>query len=816
MKISRTLLARSLSIAVISAIGYGDSHPWPTPNPATANPVSTSQGLDPNPLTAQQVYPVRSDIIAIEINSGTVIRGKQTRFNRQPGDRLAKTRPAQSSDWVQRKGESLGALVGKNRELIYGFDDLVGQDLTLSAWQNPAKIRIQSSDDPNYRTAQPIVSVHRKMRPRDSAQTDNWKFAWAKTHVLYLKVAKPLRPGKTYRITSPDPHVGPIALSYQPDRARSEAVQVSQLGFRPDDRAKVAFLSTWTGDGGGVQYPVGQRFTVVDGNGQTVFNGTTQRSRSSNEPEDARYQNYNRTNVDVMDFSALNRPGKYRVCVATIGCSFPFEIDQKVWRRAFYTSVRGLYHQRSGIRIGAPYTNYQRPRAFHPDDGVKIFQAKARLADNDQGFLTYPRFEKVIGPTQTQTTLPNAWGGYFDAGDWDRRIQHMEVSRSLIELDELFPDYFRNFNLNLPESGNQLPDIIDEALWNIDFFRRLQAADGGISGGIQSSQYAKQGEASWQETLPVLAYASDPWSSYLYVTGAAQIAVWFDQRDPGRAAIYRNSAIRAMNYAEGHLSQDVNRKKHPVRDARNLAALAMLRMNANGSQADRDKWHKLFVATTVFNDPQADLAKWQSHDQREAAFLYLRLPPSLTKPPLRANINRAFFRTANNMVASGNKSAHKWAKDDDYATIGWGNSLGSPKAITLLRAHYLSQDDRYLKAATLASQFSAGANPLNMVYTTGLGDRSPQHPFIIDQRITGQAPPPGITVYGPLDPKNFPNDWFTKLMKPAIYPNWSQWPTTEAYFDVYPAIAMSEFTVMQSIGPTAYTWGYLAARQSRN
>jgi endoglucanase len=816
MKITCSHVTLSLSIAFVGAICPSYRLSWNGLDDQTAAIAATSQGLVNGKLPVQQVYPVRADIVAIEINSGVVIRGKQNPFKPKFGDQYAKQRPAQTDDWVRRLGQPIGALVGKQRELIYSLDTLSGKDLTISAWRNSEKIRIQSSDDANYKTAQPIKSLHRKMRPRDMAQTGTWKFDWAKTHILYLNLPKLLTAGKTYTITSPDPNVGPIAFTYQPNQARSEAVQVSQLGFRPDDAAKVAFLSTWTGDGGGVVYPVGQKFWLINGVGKSVFTGVTTRSRSQSESEDARNRNYNRANVDVMDFSAFKQPGKYRVCVATIGCSFPFEISPNVWRQAFYTSVRGLYHQRSGIAIGAPYTTYQRPRAFHPADGVKIFQSTARLADNDQGFLTTPKFAKVLPNTQTSKTLPNAWGGYFDAGDWDRRIQHMAVSRSLIELAELFPDYFGPLKLNLPESGNQLPDVIDEALWNIDFFRRMQSADGGISGGIQSLKYAKQGEASWQESLPVLAYASDPWSSYLYVTGAAQIAVWFDDRDPGKAAIYRNSAIRAMSYAESRLNQDKIRGDAEVRDARNLAALAMLRLSAKGSPVEQAKWHKLFVATTVFGNPQAPLEKWQSHDQREAAFLYLRLPTTLTKPQLRANIQSAFFRAAEQSVRSTTKSAHKWAKDDDYAPICWGNGLSTPRAITLLRAHYLSQDDRYLKAATLATQFAAGANPLNLVYTTGLGQRSPQHPLITDHRITGQAPPPGITVYGPMDPKSFPSDWFTKLMAPAMYPAWSQWPTTEAYFDVYPAVGMSEFTVMQTIGPTAYTWGYLAARKPTN
>jgi endoglucanase len=35
--------------------------------------------------------------------------------------------------------------------------------------------------------------------------------------------------------------------------------------------------------------------------------------------------------------------------------------------------------------------------------------------------------------------VPNAWGGYFDAGDWNRRIQHLDATNLLFELAEMFP-----------------------------------------------------------------------------------------------------------------------------------------------------------------------------------------------------------------------------------------------------------------------------------------------------------------------------------------------------------------------------------------
>ncbi|MEM9003854.1 MAG: hypothetical protein AAGE59_10050, partial [Cyanobacteria bacterium P01_F01_bin.86] len=103
-----------------------------------------------------------------------------------------------------------------------------------------------------------------------------------------------------------------------------------------------------------------------------------------------------------------------------------------------------------------------------------------------------------------------------------------------------------------------------------------------------------------------------------------------------------------------------------------------------------------------------------------------------------------------------------------------------------------------------------------LFYTTGLGNRSPRHPLIVDQRILGVAPPPGITLYGPLDlsKPNYKNYWFVKrMLRGHIFPEAAAWPTTEVYVDVHLNVAMTEFTVFQTMGPAAYVWGYLSAQK---
>ncbi|NJL87736.1 MAG: hypothetical protein HC886_19920 [Leptolyngbyaceae cyanobacterium SM1_1_3] len=628
-------------------------------------------------------------------------------------------------------------------------------------------------------------------------------------HTIFLDMSDDFVAGKTYEIDLSKLGIDPVTFNIHPQPERSEAVHVSQLGFRPDDPAKVGFLSTWLGSGESLSYGEGLRFQLIDqATDQSVYEGTTVLSVPASRSEDKR-RNYNGTDVYKMDFSDFAKSGTYRLCAEQIGCSFSFEIADSVWQKAFHTTARGFYHQRSGIALKQPYTDFERPRPYHPDDGIKIYQSTYTLMESSEGLkLGKQEARAGLKAGNTGKQVANAWGGWFDAGDWDRRIQHLEASRQLLELDQLFPDYFNRLDLNLPESDNALPDVVDEALWNLDFFQRLQAEDGGISGGIESDRPQSNFAASWQEPGDAYVYAPDMWSSYLYAGVAAQAATVVARYDQERADSYRDSALRAMAWAETQYGA-AEAVDWRIRSERNLAAVELYQ-----ATGDR-RWHQLFLETTVFSDPKAPLWKGNSHDQQDAAFVYARFSDLPVDTEVQQNARDALLAWADSQVEIVNGTGFNWSKFDAYENVGWGGSFGAPESIQILRAHALTGDRKYLAAGVLANQFSLGANPDNLVYTTGLGQRSPQNPLVIDARVTGQAPPPGITVYGPLDLWRFNDYWIAKqLLFDKMSPSPWKWPTTEAYTDIFLYPAVTEFTIHQTMGPATYARGYLAAREA--
>jgi endoglucanase len=770
--------------------------------PASREPTSSEER---GHLRVVDLGLVAPDVIAVSIRAGTIVHGEYVPYDEAPGDRVERDRHHRS---VFRDGAYLGALVGREQALVRTPDHLVGERLPTEV-DSRELYAISSAEDPSYASRVQPSKIGRKTKPVDIAIWPGRGWESATESVVYLSLPRNLAEGKSYRVEFGFGELAPVDFTYDVSRLRSDAVHVSHVGFHPGDPVKVAFLSTWMGSGGPLDYGEGLDFWVVDTQtGEVAFEGRTTLAKSMNEAEDASGRNFNGTNVYTMEFDELDQEGEFVVVVEGVGRSYPFQIDREVWRRAFYVSARGLYHQRSGIELGEPYTTYRRPRAFHPDDGIRVYQSSCPLMDSGNGLSYRARkrdnFECLVNGKLDQT-LPQAWGGYMDAGDWDRRIQHLRSSRFLIELAEMFPEYFAGLALDIPESGTALPDVVSEALFNLDFYRRMQADDGGVRGGVESAGHPRQGEASWLESLDVMAYAPGIWSSHWYAGMAARAAHLLRARDPERAGGYERSALAAMEYAEGRWA-DLGEPKieaDGVVDARNLAAVELYRLTGD------QRWHDVFLATTVFADQGARLSRWPEFNQADAAWVYVRTAQPGVDRRIQENCRQAILQEADSRVAQTGETGFRWTKNP-WSSAAWG-AFAVPDGISLARAHYLTGDEKYLRALILATQHGAGANPLNMSYTTGIGAKFPDYPLHIDSRMSHQPPPPGLTVFGPLGFKEGKGQWGQSLADPFLFPPFESWPTTEAYWDIHAYGPMNEYTVHNSIAPNAYVWGYLAA-----
>ncbi len=309
--------------------------------------------------------------------------------------------------------------------------------------------------------------------------------------------------------------------------------------------------------------------------------------------------------------------------------------------------------------------------------------------------------------------LKNAWGGHMDGGDWDRRIQHLWYLRAGLDLVDLFPETFGALNLDLPESGNTIPDVVDEGLWSLDLYMRLQDRDGGIRGGIEADASPPKGQTSWTTKQRLFAYAADPWSSYLFAGAAAEAAFSLRASDPKRSASYLSAAQRAADWAGR--KPIVPASVGEIDGQRLVAAAALYR--ATGDK----KWHDEFLRGNPLVKGPVEQIECPRHELCDAAWIYLRTAGRRRNDVVVANAAASFRRTADSLLAAADTSLYRFSMDDPNVPLVWGLGPSTPKTMVLIRAYVLFGDQKYWAQAARAGGYALGANPLNMSFVTGLG-----------------------------------------------------------------------------------------------
>ena len=251
----------------------------------------------------------------------------------------------------------------------------------------------------------------------------------------------------------------------------------------------------------------------------------------------------------------------------------------------------------------------------------------------------------MLAQRRTERLLPDAWGGHMDAGDWDRNSAHPAAMWLLVDLYEMFPERIGQIQLALPpaETENAIPDILDEVLWNLDLYRRLQTPEGGVGGGIESTAHPRPGEASWQESLLISAYAPDPKASFIYAATAAKLARALATSDKHLSSVYATSARKAWDWAVansalfldkigGNRRADVSDE---FRNRRNLAAFELWRLTGEAT------FHDEFKATFVLAGSQGDV-----NTQIKAITSYARLPDGQGDAALREQARQWVIQAA--------------------------------------------------------------------------------------------------------------------------------------------------------------------------
>lgn len=229
------------------------------------------------------------------------------------------------------------------------------------------------------------------------------------------------------------PHV-PVS----PDAEEGTIVHVNQIGYLPGHTKRAVVV------GGG------REFWVVNADtGAVAYTGQVEKGSDGVDPLSGDV-------VCYADFTEFDEPGRYYIYLENNGVtSYPFMIGEDALDGISKATLKAFYYQRCSFE----------------------------LTEEFAGELAHPACHMYTSPYFTnQSESRDIHGGWHDAGDCGCYATAIgPVMHIMMTEYELFPNApaCQDAN-NIPESGNGIPDILDEVKVGLDWYFSMQDTDGGV------------------------------------------------------------------------------------------------------------------------------------------------------------------------------------------------------------------------------------------------------------------------------------------------------------------------------------------------
>ncbi len=547
---------------------------------------------------------------------------------------------------------------------------------------------------------------------------------------LWAALASPLLSGPE----TVSPYIMIDQFGYLPDAPKVAVLADPQVGFNATDQftpGTTYQVRRWTDD------------MVVFSGAPMLWNGGITQASSGDRGW-------------WFDFSSVTAPGSYYIFDVDqqLG-SYRFDIRDDIYHDVLKAALRMFFYQRANEPKTAPYAD---PRWT---------DAAAFVGPNQDG-----EARNVLDPTNASTAR-NLTGGWFDAGDTNKYVTFANgVVHQLLTAYEINPGAFDDA-LNIPESGNGLPDLIDELKVELDWLLKMQNPDGGV--------LIKMGLANYENATPPSSitlpryYGRVCSSSTISLAGMFAHAALVLQSFPSLttyAATLQSSAVNAWNWYQTNprsencdngevLSGDADVSLHGQDQAEVVAAIYLYALTGNAN------YHTVVTAHYTVTQPYED-DSWSRYrpEQGDALLYYTTLAGANTTVKnniLTRKTNEAGYSHAYGMAPNADlyraympDDQHHWGSNSIRANYGNTN-------LDLL-VHNLDPTNHtdYRHRALAHLQYLHGVNPLHLVYLTNMYAYGAEfsanemyhtwfsHGSIYDHALNSpNGPAPGYVVGGP-------------------------------------------------------------------
>ena len=478
-------------------------------------------------------------------------------------------------------------------------------------------------------------------------------------------------------------------------------IHLNQLGYLPDGYKSAVVIGS------------SDTFSIIDVQTQTVVH-----KGNLGEPQ---YWEASGETVRLADFSSITQPGSYRLQVG-VTSSHEFDIDRNVYADVSRASVKAFYFHRAGVALDEKYAGVYARTAGHPDTAVFIHASSASASRPEGSMISSPK-------------------GWYDAGDYGKYIVNSAMTVStMMSVFEHYPEKAGMLQTNIPESGDETPDILDEIRWNLDWMLTMQdPEDGGVYHKLTTKSFPgmimpeMDTESRWV-VMKTTAAALD------FAASMAQASRIYKPYGMDFSEKCLAASIKAWEWAMENMDVYYNQPKDIHTGA----------YDQSGKPFNDEKfWAATELSITTGEQYDAAIPKpllvpeWRDGAVLAAMDLLNHQPDEAVK--------QAFFLLADSLLKEQMNSAYDVSND----AFRWGSTSDFlNQAMVLIYAYKISGEKAYKDAAQSTFDWVLGKNPNGYSFVTGFGEKTPMHihhrPSEADDVV---EPQPGWVSGGP-NPEN--------------------------------------------------------------
>ncbi len=510
--------------------------------------------------------------------------------------------------------------------------------------------------------------------------------------------------------------------------------------------------------------------------------------------------------VHQVDFSNFQGTGTGFALEVGEAESFPFDVRANLYERLKFDALKYFYHNRSGTPIVEPYVDdrtWSRPAGHLSDTSVPCWK------DCDYAL--------------------DVSGGWYDAGDHGKYVVNGGISVwTLLNLYETAKylgkgrDAFGDGPLRIPESGNGVPDVLDEARWEIEFLLKMQIPTGLPFAGmahhkIHDDAWSALGIEPPRHAMHRALHPPSTAATLNLAAIAAQAARIWKDIDPSfserclRAAHIAWAAAR--KYPEKFAPKGDNKGGGPydddhVDDEFYWAAAEIFVTTGDPALGKFVENHPEARKFPIRLDGEGDGPTTSMTWQGVLALGWISMAVVPNRLPeqqiarLRQGIVEAGDAYLDILAQEGYRTPLGTGKDRKYP---WGsNSLVLNNMVVMGLAYDFTKDRKYAAGVAEGMDYLLGRNPMVQSYVTGYGSiplKRPHHRFWSESyKSNFPPPPPGAISGGPNSSLQDPQTRKSGLSRDL--------PPQKCFVDHIEAWSVNEITINWN-APFAWTAAFL-------